>query len=65
MAYKGEDVVYVQQDGAPGHTGKKTPEVLAEAGRKRKRGEPLIELVQQPAQLPDLISATTSRSSAR
>lgn len=51
--YAGEDVVYVQQDGAPGHTGKKTPELLAEAGRKRKRGEPLIELVQQPAQSPD------------
>ena len=51
--YAGEDVVYVQLDGAPGHTGKKTPELLAEAGRKRKRGEPLIELVQQPAQSPD------------
>lgn len=51
--YAGEDVVYVQQDGAPGHTGKKTPELLAEAGRKRKRGEPRIELVQQPAQSPD------------
>ena len=32
MLYAGEDVVYVQQDGAPGHTGKKTPELLAEAG---------------------------------
>ena len=50
--YAGEDVVYVQQ-GAPGHTGKKTPELLAEAGRKRKRGEPRIELVQQLAQSPD------------
>ena len=26
---------------------------LEEAGRKRKRGEPLIEIVQQPAQSPD------------
>ena len=53
MLYAGEDVVYVQQDDAPGHTGKKKPELLAEAGRKRKRGEPRIELVQQPAQSPD------------
>lgn len=53
-AYAGEEVVYVQQDGAPGHTqAKKTPELLAAAGRKRERGEPLIELVQQPAQSPD------------
>lgn len=29
------------------------PSVNAEAGRKRKRGEPLIEVVQQPAQSPD------------
>ena len=36
--YAGEDVVYVQHDGAPGHTGKKTPELLAEAGRKRTHG---------------------------
>jgi hypothetical protein len=27
--------------------------LLAEAGRKHKRGEPLIEVVQQPAQSPD------------
>ena len=52
-AYKGEEKVTVQHDGAPGHTGKKTPELLAEAGRKRKRGEPVIEIVQQPAQSPD------------
>ena len=52
-AYAGEEVVYVQQDGAPGHTGKKTPELLQAAGEKRKRGEPRIELVQQPAQSPD------------
>ena len=44
----------MQQDGAPGHTGKKTPELLAEAGRKRKRGEPRIELVQQLAQSTDV-----------
>ena len=51
----GEDVVYVQQDGAPGHTAKKTPELLAAAGLKRMRGEPRIELVQRPAQSPDLV----------
>ena len=43
----------------PGHTGKKAPELLAEAGklgdggRKRKREDPIIELVQQPPQSPD------------
>ena len=51
--YAGEEKVIVQQDGAPGHTGKSTPKLLEEAGRKRKRGEPLIEVVQQPAQSPD------------
>ena len=51
--YAGEEKVIVQHDGAPGHTGKSTPKLLAEAGRKRKRGEPLIEVVQQPAQSPD------------
>ena len=43
--------VTVQHDGAPGHSS--TEKLLVEAGRKRKRGEPLIELVRQPAQSPD------------
>ena len=53
--YAGQEKVTVQHDGAPGH-GKpdsNTAKQLAEAGRKRKRGEPLIELVRQPAQSPD------------
>lgn len=36
-----------------GHGAKKTQVLLAEAGQKRKRGEPLIEVVRQPAQSPD------------
>ena len=51
--YAGEEKVTVQHDGAPGHTAKSTDKLLAEAGRKRKRGEPLIEIVRQPAQSPD------------
>ena len=43
--------VTVQHDGAPGHSS--TEKLLVEAGRKRKRGEPLIKLVRQPAQSPD------------
>ena len=59
-AFPDEEVVYVQHDGATPHTGKTkgkknrpTPVVLAEAGNKRKRGEPRIEMVVQPAQSPD------------
>ncbi len=52
-AYAGEEKVTVQHDGAPGHGAKTTATLLAEAGRKRKRGEPLVEIVQQPAQSPD------------
>ena len=59
-AFPDEEVVYVQHDGTPPHTGKtpgkknrSTPVVLAEAGEKRKRGEPRIEMVEQPAQSPD------------
>lgn len=52
-AYAGEEMVTVQHDGAPGHGAKTTATLLAEAGRKRKRGEPLITVVQQPAQSPD------------
>ena len=51
--YAGEKKVTVQQDGAPGHGAKSTAKLLAEAGKKRKKGEPLIEVVQQPAQSPD------------
>jgi hypothetical protein len=52
-AYAGEAKVIVQHDGAPGHGAKATAQLLAEAGRKRARGEPIIEIVQQPAQSPD------------
>lgn len=51
--YAGYEKVTVQHDGAPGHGAKATARLLAEAGQKRKRGEPLIEVVQQPAQSPD------------
>ena len=53
--YAGQEKVTVQHDGAPGHgtSSSKTRELLEEAGRKRKRGEPLIVLVKQPAQSPD------------
>ena len=46
--YAGEEKVTVQHDGAPGHGAKRTTVLLAEAGRKRKRGDPLIEVVQHP-----------------
>ena len=53
--YAGQEKVTVQHDGAPGHgkEGSNTVKQLVEAGKKRKRGEPLIELVRQPAQSPD------------
>ena len=51
--YKGEEKVIVQHDGARPHSAKNTEKLLAEAGKKRKRGEPLIEMIQQPAQSPD------------
>ena len=52
-AYRGEEMVTVQHNGALGHGAKKTAELLEEAGRKRKRGEPLIQVVKQPPQSPD------------
>ena len=53
--YAGQEKVTVQHDGAPGHgtQSSQTIELLEAAGRKRKRGEPLIVLVKQPAQSPD------------
>ena len=55
--YAGQEKVTVQHDGAPGHGfGKEESNIVKElvaAGKKRKRGEPLIELVRQPAQSPD------------
>jgi hypothetical protein len=52
-AYAGEDLVIVQHDGAPGHGAEGTEKALNAAGAKRKRGEPVIKIVQQPAQSPD------------
>ena len=49
--YAGQEKVTVQHDGAPGHSS--TEKLLVAAGLKRKRGQPLIELVRQPAQSPD------------
>ena len=51
--YAGQKEVTVQHDGAPGHGAKTTTKQLDEAGKKRKRGEPLIEIVKQSAQSPD------------
>jgi len=53
--YAGEAKVTVQHDGAPGHgkADSKTEKQLVAAGRKHKRGEPIIELVKQPPQSPD------------
>ena len=51
--YAGQKKVTVQHDGAPGHGAKTTTKLLEEAGRKHKRGEPLIEIVKQSAQSPD------------
>ena len=53
--YAGQEKVTVQHDGASchGNATSKTRELLEKAGRKHKRGEPLIVLVTQSAQSPD------------
>ena len=48
------DVVKVQMDGAPGHTGKETPKILNKAGKICRHGGPIIELITQPSNSPDL-----------